>query len=133
MSSPLGAVQRDSDNEQFLEAAARSEFVLYRCRSCGFVGGPQEKACPNCPSSEIEQCAASGGARVVSWSVVHGKRSDGHFEPQAVVVIGELDEGPWWWSQVIDAEPSDMTTGRRLRISFEAAEGGETLPVFVLD
>ena len=133
MSTPLGVVQRDPDSEEFLEAASQRKFVVYRCRSCGFVGGPQEKVCPKCSSSDTEQCAASGRARVVSWSVVHGKGSDGDFVPQAVVVIGELDEGPWWWSQVLGAEPSDMTTGRRLRILFETADGGETLPVFALD
>ncbi len=132
MSTPLGALRRDPDTEGFLEATSRGEFLLYRCRNCGLVGGPQERQCPGCSSPGGEPFPASGGAQVVSWSVVHARGSDGTYAPQAVVAIGELDEGPWWWTQVLGAGPSDMATGRRMRICFEPADGGETLPVFRL-
>ena len=54
-----------------------------------------------------------------------------HSSP-TITVIAEFDEGPWWWSQIVDADPAELATGRRLRVAFEAAEGGETLPVFRL-
>lgn len=132
MAAPLGAVRRDADTGEFLAATSRGEFLLYRCRHCVSVGGPQERQCPNCSSTDSEAFAASGRARVVSWSVVHGRDPGGGFSPQAVVAIGQLDEGPWWWTQVLGAEPSDMATGRLLTVSFEPADGGETLPVFRL-
>lgn len=133
MSTPLGAIRRDPDTEDFLEAASRGEFLLHRCRRCGLVSGPQEKQCPTCASPDGDPFPASGGAQVVSWSVVHGRDPDGNHSPQAVVAIGELDEGPWWWTQVFGADPSEMASGRRMRICFEPADGGEMLPVFRLD
>lgn len=132
MPAPLGSVRRDGETDDFLEWARSGRFLLRRCRRCGVFRGPQEALCPGCDSPDSEAAEASGGARVISWSVVHGRDPDGTYGPQAVVAIGELDEGPWWWTQVIDAGPSDLTTGRRLTVMFQAADGGETLPVFRL-
>jgi uncharacterized OB-fold protein len=123
----LGAVRRDGNTDAFLDATARGEFLLRRCIHCQHVGGPQETQCPACGSIETEWVRAGGGARVVSWSVVHARNA-----APTITVIAEFDEGPWWWSQVVDADPAELAAGRRLRVAFEEAEGGETLPVFRL-
>lgn len=132
MSGLLGAVRRDGTTDEFLDGAARGEFLLRACRNCGRVGGPQEAQCPACGSLDTAWSPAGGGARIVSWSVVHARGPDGTAIPDMVTVIAELDEGPWWWSQLTGADPADLATGRRLRIAFAPAEGGETLPVFEL-
>jgi uncharacterized OB-fold protein len=123
----LGAVRRDGNTAAFLDATARGEFLLRRCLQCHHIGGPQEAQCPACGSIDTEWVPAAGGAQVVSWSVVHARNA-----APTITVIAEFDEGPWWWSQLIDAEPVDVTTGRRLRVAFEEADGGEFLPVFRL-
>lgn len=128
----LGAIRRDGNTAPFLDGAARGEFLLRRCLNCSSIGGPQEAQCTACGSLESEWIPASGAARVVSWSAVYGKGADGQPVAHTITVIAELDEGPWWWSQVVDADPSDMGTGRRLQVAFAEAEGGETLPVFRL-
>ena len=132
MAVALGAVERDGNTAAFLDGAARGEFLLRRCTSCGWIGGPQEPQCATCGSLDTEWVPASGGAQVVSWSVVHGRSPDGGTAPQSIVVIAEFDEGPWWWSQLLDADPSELAAGRRLVVAFEPAEEGETLPVFRL-
>jgi uncharacterized OB-fold protein len=129
---PLGAIRRDGNTAAFLDATARGEFLLRRCTQCQHMGAPQEAMCAACGSTDTEWVPARGGARVVSWSVVHGKTPSGGYAPHTVTVIAEFDEGPWWWSQVIDADPEEMASGRRLQVAFEAAGGGETLPVFRL-
>ena len=123
----LGSVRRDGNTAPFLDATARGEFLLRRCTSCQHIGGPQEALCPACGSSETGWVPAAGGAKVVSWSVVHARHA-----PPTITVIAEFDEGPWWWSQLVDADPDALSTGRRLRVGFEEADGGETLPVFRL-
>jgi hypothetical protein len=46
-------------------------------------------------------------------------------------VIAELDEGPWWWSQLDGADPARLTVGTLLVIAFRDG-GGERVPVFEL-
>jgi uncharacterized OB-fold protein len=125
----LGAIRRDGDTAPFLDGSARGEFLLRRCLACANVNGPQEAQCTVCGSLESQWIPASGAARVVSWSAVYGK---GEPAPYTITVIAELDEGPWWWTQVVGAEPSEMATDRRLQVEFAGTEGGETLPVFRL-
>jgi uncharacterized OB-fold protein len=48
-----------------------------------------------------------------------------------VVAVGELDEGPWWWAQILDVEPNEVFLGMRVKIDFEVANGSdEYVPVF---
>jgi uncharacterized OB-fold protein len=69
---------------------------------------------------------------VVSWSVVHQRGPDGTTAPSCIDVIAQFDEGPWWWSQVVDADSTDLRFGQPLEVAFLPAEGGEVLPVFRL-
>ncbi|MFC5949161.1 hypothetical protein ACFQH9_12850 [Pseudonocardia lutea] len=70
----------------------------------------------------------SGGGTVVSHAVAH--RRDGSTRP---LVIVELDEGPWWWSCVVGAQPHEVTTAARVRLDYERADGdSEAVPVFRL-
>jgi uncharacterized OB-fold protein len=59
-------------------------------------------------------------------------RPSGDTEPErTILVIGELDEGPWWWSQLVDADPARLAVGQRLRVEFRrATPEHETVPVF---
>jgi hypothetical protein len=47
--------------------------------------------------------------------------------------IGELEEGVWWWSAVVGAEPAALADGLPLRIEYQRVEGYEAVPVFVVD
>ena len=127
----VGPVRRDPVTAEFFDAAARGVFLIRRCGRCQTATEPQARACPACGSPELSSEPASGGARVISWSVTHGW--PGGDDPVAtVLVIAELDEGPWWWSQLVDADPGAVHEGQRLRIDF--ARSGEpdreSVPVF---
>ena len=72
----------------------------------------------------------------MSWAVSWSRGPDGGEPRRTVLVIGELDEGPWWWTQLA-AEPApdaaELTPGRRLRVEFRRADPEhEAVPVFVL-
>jgi uncharacterized OB-fold protein len=69
----------------------------------------------------------------VSWTVVWGRPS-GDAEPErTILAIGELDEGPWWWSQLVGADPAKLAVDQRLRIEFRRADGEhEAVPVFAV-
>jgi len=70
---------------------------------------------------------------LVSWAVVWERATGGAEPNRTVLVIGEFDEGPWWWSQLVDADPASLAVGQRLRIEFRrAAAQHEPVPVFAL-
>ena len=130
---PVGPVVRDQDTAEFFDGAAEGKFLLRECKACGVISAPQAKQCASCGFTGLSWHPAAGGASVVSWVVTHTKPDADGTTSSQVVAIAELDEGPWWWSQVTDAEPSAVQLGTRLRIDFDrAGEQTEYVPVFRL-
>ena len=125
----LGPVRRDPTTERFFAATAVREFPICRCTECGAVGGPQETQCPACGSNTLSWDVASGRAVVRSFIVNHRRTTAGEPAERTVVVIGELEEGPWWWAQVADVDPETLSEGDHLTIDF-APSGDELVPIF---
>lgn len=120
-------VSRNEATATFFDGTARGEFLLKRC-PLGHVCRPQAVLCDRCGSPALDDVPASGGVRLVSWAVVPG-RSTADEEPTIPAIV-EFEEGPWWWSKLVGADPAELREGLPLRLEFERAEGGEAVPVF---
>lgn len=127
----VGPVARNEDTEKFFDATAAGLFLLRRCQPGGHFNRPQAEVCNRCGSVQLEEIPAAGRATLVSWAVVPGRSRDGRpaGEP-AIPAVVELEEGPWWWSKLVGADPVDLREGMALRLRFERADGGEAVPVF---
>jgi uncharacterized OB-fold protein len=135
----VGLVVRDDATAEFFDGTAAGRFLLRRCRA-GHVSEPAAVQCTTCAATDLDWVPAVGGATLVSWAVTWSRPAAGEELRRTVLVIGELDEGPWWWTQLAgdtdpDAEQTSgaLAPGRRLRIEFERADAEhEAVPVFVL-
>ena len=76
----LGLVARDDATAEFLDGAARGQFLIRQCAVCGRHSGPQAQQCYHCGSAELSWVPASGAATLVSW------RQRGHLPPNASIV-----------------------------------------------
>jgi uncharacterized OB-fold protein len=126
----VGAVNRDEQTAAFFDGTAVGQLLLRRCPA-GHYSEPQAAQCSTCGRTDLEWAAAGGGASLVSWAVTRSG------ETSAVLVIAELDEGPWWWSQLTGAGSAGLTVGTRLRLAFARPDGAadgepEAVPVFEL-
>jgi uncharacterized OB-fold protein len=126
---PVGPVRRDDDTAEFFDAAADGALLIRRCLDCGSAAEPQAVSCPGCRGTSLRGERAAGGATLISWTVCHPRPGSGPDQP-AVLAIGELDEGPWWWAALTDADPGELRTGQRLLVAFERAGDHEAVPVF---
>lgn len=128
----VGPVARDTSTAEFFDATAAGKFLLRRC-SAGHFSEPAAAQCTTCASTSLRWEAAGGGATLVSWAVAWSRPASGGEPQPTVLVIAELDEGPWWWSQLADGDPTDLAVGQRLRIEFRrAGPEHEAVPVFAL-
>lgn len=127
----IGAVGRNSDTEAFFDGTSRDQFLLRRCRPAGHFNRPQAGVCQECGSLDFEDVPARGAVRLVSWVVVPDRPRDGQpAGPPDIPAIVEFEEGPWWWSKLVDADPAALYEGQPLQMRFERADGGEAVPVF---
>lgn len=131
MTGGPGAVTRNDATADFFDATARGEFLLMRCRPERHWNRPQAERCAECGSTELEAEAASGRARLISWVVLHPRpHPEGTTAPPTLPGIVEFEEGPWWWTQIVGADPSELHDGQPLQVVFERPEGSEAVPVF---
>lgn len=126
---PSFAVRRDEATAEFFDGTARGEFLLVKDTQTGEVLAPQFDSAVD-PERYVRVPAAGTGT-VVSWVVVHERAADGSVSRRTVGII-ELDEGPWWWTSVTGADPGEDLFGRRVRVAFEQAGDGETIPYFTV-
>ncbi|MGY1969048.1 Zn-ribbon domain-containing OB-fold protein [Nocardia gipuzkoensis] len=125
-------VVRDAATSKFFDGAARGVFLLRRSTETGEILAPSAVQ-DSVGNTDLKWVQASGRGRVVSWAFVprRGRGSDAPVE----VTIGlvELDEGPWWWTQLVDIDRDTLAAGLRVRAVFPKsgpAETHEYVPVF---
>jgi len=128
----VGPVTRDAATAEFFDGTAAGQFLLRHCTDCGALSTPQAAQCERCCSTALDWRPASGDAILVSWTVAHGRPDASGTASRTVLGIAELAEGPWWWSQIADADPAQLRVGTPLRIIFRRYDAQhEAVPVFV--
>ncbi|SKB00106.1 DUF35 OB-fold domain-containing protein, acyl-CoA-associated [Agreia bicolorata] len=118
---PLFPVRHDSDSAAFFEGTARDQFLLVHDRSTNEFLDPTTDT--SIEPDRYELVPASGVGTVISWSVVHLRGDDGPI--RNVVGIVELEEGPWWWTEITGADPDDDLTGVAVSVVFVPSGTGE--------
>ncbi len=127
----VGPVRRDGATEAFFDGTARGELLIRRCPD-GHASEPTAAQCTTCGRLDLGWEPASGRAWVVSWIVVPAEPSEGAASPPTVEVIAELAEGPWWWAQLVGADPDVIAVGTHLEIGFDGHDDYERVPIFHL-
>jgi uncharacterized OB-fold protein len=125
------SVLRSDDTANFLDGTGRSVFLLNRCVVCGAANDPQALLCRFCGADQLVPMQATGGGHLLTWATVHFRPRDGVREEPTTIGVVQLDEGIWWWSQLLDADVAALTAGTRVTIEFQrAGPSEEAIPVF---
>lgn len=122
----------DGDSLLYWEGVARGELRIQRCMACGRHVFYPRALCPHCHADALEWVTAAGTGTIYSYTVVH--QAFGHFAEQApfVVAIVELDEGVRMMTRIVGSAPDAVAIGARVRVVFQQAPEGVTLPYFQL-
>ncbi len=122
------------------QAAARREFRLPRCCSCGTFDWYPKGGCALCQSSTIEWSLLSGRGTLFSWAVVeralHKPLAPLAPYVSAIIVINE-DRLTRFVTRLIDCEPAELTAGMPVEVRFcdlgyPAVETGIIAPLFAI-
>lgn len=126
-------VVRDAFSAPFFDAAAEGRLLLRYSPSSGEWSEPSAVVCSVTQADDLEWREASGHGRLVTWTVKPGRSRDGRPAEDAVIGIVETDEGPWLTLLLPDADPGALAVGTPVRVAFARPEGGEDVPVGVLE
>jgi len=126
---PLEFAPDDAD-KVFWEACRRHEFLLQRCSTTGRYHWPAVSD-PETGRGEMTWVPASGRGTVHTFSIIHHV-----FRPELAervpynVVVVELDEGPFFHSNVVDCPNEEIYIGMAVEVVFDDLSDEVTLPRF---
>jgi uncharacterized OB-fold protein len=120
------------------QAAARQEFALPRCQSCGRFDWYPRGECRQCHGRDIAWTPLSGRATLFSWAVVkralHKPLAPIAPYVSAIVLIDE-DRLTRFVTRLIDCDPASLHIGMPVEVRFAdigypALETGIIAPLF---
>lgn len=137
--------------KNFNEALKKNNKLLgLKCNNCGKFTCPPKMTCQECGSTNLDIVALSGKGKVVTYTVSYVPGLGREVEAPILIVMIELDEGPWIMGNLVDMDPNQATMesliGKRVKMSPRSkvypgdlysagveAKGGEARPTFVIE
>ena len=118
------------DTAHFWEGTRNHKLLLQRCNDCGKVYFPPRSFCPENGSTNVEAFAASGRARLISYTINH--RQHPSFESPYAIAVVQLEEGPTMMSNIVECEqtPEALVLDMPLQVTFEKVTDAITVPLF---
>jgi uncharacterized OB-fold protein len=104
----------------FWEATREGRLTVQRCRDCGEHIWTPQMACRKCLGENLEWTEVSGRGTVYTFVVVHKAAIPAFKAPYTIAVI-ELEEGPRFFSDIIDIDPAEVRIGMPVEVAFEDA------------
>jgi Predicted nucleic-acid-binding protein containing a Zn-ribbon len=112
------------------ESSHRYRLVGTKCNNCGSTFFPPRDVCPKCRRESIgkmEELEFSGYGEVYSYTVVHDGLEPFKFQLPYILAMIKTDEGPLVTGQIVDADPSEVKIGSRVRVTLRRIrEEGKT-------
>ena len=123
----------DELDAPFWEGCKQHVFLVHRCTECGRAYWPAS-TCIDHGSSAMEWQPASGRAEVFTYTVVHHAydRARADKLPYAVAVV-QLDEGPFFHTDIVGCDPSDVRVGMRVCVTYDGIDDETVIPHFTPD
>ena len=121
-------------HDDFWAWCDKGELRIQRCASCGELNWPAVSACENCSaSSGLSWERMSGRGRVASFCTFERDYYAGMLPMPFETILVELEEGPLFVSNPVDATWRDLAVGLPVELEFVTCEdsaGSFQLPVF---
>lgn len=120
------------DSQPYWDGLNAHRLRLQRCADCGRVRHYPRPVCDACFSMNAGWVDASGRGTLHSWTITHYAFHPGYKgELPYVLLTVDLAEGVRMNAQARGIDPAALKVGLPVKVAFEAAKEGLTLPVFV--
>jgi len=119
------------ETQPYWDGLNQHRLRLQRCADCGKVRHYPRPVCDACYSMNVDWIDASGQGTVHSWTITHyafhaGFKGD---LPYTLLTV-DLEEGVRMNAQARGIDEAVLRVGLPVKVAFELAKDGLTLPVF---
>ena len=127
--------------KNYNEALKQDKLLGLKCQVCGAITVPPAMVCRQCASPDMEIVELKGSGKIRTFTTVFVAAEGRESEIPYIIVMVELDEGPWLMGNLdgIDPKAASMELiGKKVRMGhkvfpgdkYSAGEG--TRPLFSL-
>jgi uncharacterized OB-fold protein len=125
---------------EYNKALKGNHLLGLRCHDCGTINVPPRITCRKCAGTTMEIVELTGRGKIKTFTVVYVASGARQEKSPLIVVLVELDEGPWIMGNLggIDFHLATMELiGKRVKMGDNTPENndsfkGESVPLFML-
>jgi hypothetical protein len=128
--------------KDYNEALKQNKLLGLKCKQCGTITVPPKIACGNCASADLDIVELSGKGKIQTFTTVFVPPEGRESECPYVIVLVELDEGPWIMGNLTVIDPNKVTMdimGKKVKMGHAVfpgdrySAGDEARPLFSLE
>jgi len=112
--------------KDYNEALKQNKLLGLKCKQCGAITVPPKITCGQCTSADIDIIELGGKGKIQTFTTVFVAAEGREDEVPYVIVLVELDEGPWLMGNLTDIEPDKATLeiiGKRVKMEHKVFPG----------
>jgi uncharacterized OB-fold protein len=91
--------------KEYNEALKQNKILGLKCRACGAITVPPKMACRQCAGPDMEIVEVKGSGKIRTFTTVFVGAEGRESEVPYILVIVELDEGPWLMGNLEGVDP----------------------------
>ena len=129
-------------SKEYSEALKGNKLLGLKCKDCGTITVPPKIVCRKCASPNMEIIELKGKGKIQTFTTVNVAPEGREDECPYIIVLVELDEGPWIMGNLTGIDPATATmeiVSKRVKMGhkvfpgdkYSAGEGAS--PLFSLE
>lgn len=95
--------------KEYRLALRENKLLGLKCKACGFVTAPPRLACRHCGATDSDMVELSGKGKIATFTTVFIPPESRRGQTPYLVVVIELEEGPWIMGNIQGADPATAT------------------------
>ena len=105
--------------KDYNEALKLNKILGLKCKKCGAIMAPPKMVCQKCASLDMEVIELTGKGKIQTFTTCNVAPEGREDELPYIVLLVELDEGPWIMGNLTGVDPNATTmelVGKRVRM-----------------
>jgi uncharacterized OB-fold protein len=112
--------------KDYNEALKENKLLGLKCKECGTITVPPKMVCRKCASPDMEIIELKGRGKIQTFATVNVAPEGREDEVPYIIVLVELDEGPWLMGNLTGVDPNEATMeliGKRVKMGHKVFPG----------
>ena len=112
--------------KDYNEALKENKLLGLKCKECGTITVPPKMVCQKCTSPDMDIIELDGKGKIVTFTTVNVASEGRQDEVPYIIVLVELDEGPWIMGNLVNSDPNEATMeliGKRVKMGHKVFPG----------